>query len=220
SMKNMIGKKLKDLRNAYGISQREFGEKVGITKGSINSYENNVNPITQGAKWKILQATGIGFDYFDTDMTLAEAFEKYNINPSKIAFKEIEESICTFYEGVKNYIDGKCLEPFNVKSWVLNHLFGDVGGFDLCFIKVKHNELEPYAKNSEILVVLNNKYAENGDKIIIEYKNTILVVQYFDEFGIIRLKSIGGEEIKLTSDEFTKKVKIVANIKGKYYFEI
>ncbi|EAK3895668.1 helix-turn-helix transcriptional regulator, partial [Campylobacter jejuni] len=33
-MKNIIGKKLKDLRNAYGISQREFGEKVGITKGS------------------------------------------------------------------------------------------------------------------------------------------------------------------------------------------
>ncbi|EAH9388980.1 transcriptional regulator, XRE family, partial [Campylobacter jejuni] len=59
-----------------------------------------------------------------------------------------------------------------------------------------------------------------GDKIIIEYKNTILVVQYFDEFDTIRLKSIGGEEIKLTSDEFKKKVKIVANIKGKYYFEI
>ncbi|EAH9079398.1 transcriptional regulator, XRE family, partial [Campylobacter jejuni] len=56
--------------------------------------------------------------------------------------------------------------------------------------------------------------------IIIEYKNTILVVQYFDEFDTIRLKSIGGEEIKLTSDEFKKKVKIVANIKGKYYFEI
>ncbi|WP_218987482.1 helix-turn-helix domain-containing protein, partial [Campylobacter jejuni] len=100
----------------YGLSQREFGEKVGITKGSINSYENNVNSITQGAKWKILQATGIGFEYFDSDMTLSEAFKKYNIDISKkLEFKKIEESICAICDGVKNYIDGKYLETFNIK---------------------------------------------------------------------------------------------------------
>ena len=52
-MKN-IGKKLKDLRSAFGLTQKEFANKIGITKASINGYENNVNPLTQAAKWKIL----------------------------------------------------------------------------------------------------------------------------------------------------------------------
>ncbi|EAH7914957.1 helix-turn-helix transcriptional regulator, partial [Campylobacter jejuni] len=215
-----IGEKLRDLRNAYGLSQREFGEKVGITKGSINSYENNVNSITQGAKWKILQATGIGFEYFDSDMTLSEAFKKYNIDISKkLEFKKIEESICAICDGVKNYIDGKYLETFNIKSLFLNHLFDGMGYFDLCFLKVKHNELEPYAKNGDILVVSSNKNAENGDKIIINYKENILIVQYFHEFDKIILKTMSGEEIKFYNSEFSDCVDILAIIKGKFYFE-
>lgn len=215
------GEKLRNLRNAFGLSQREFGDKVGITKGSINSYENNVNPISQGVKWKILQATGIGFEYFDTDMSLNEAFVKYKLNPQNLKFKEMEESICAVYDGLKNYIDNNCIEsPFTIKSWILSNLF-DMGNFDFCFIKIRHNELEPYAKNKEILAVIRDENVENGDKIIIDFKGSVLVVQYFSEFDEVRLQIIAsGKDIRLKNDEFKKSVKILAIIKGKYLFDL
>ncbi len=36
----LIGKRIKDLRIANGISQQELGDKVGVTKVSICGYEN------------------------------------------------------------------------------------------------------------------------------------------------------------------------------------
>ncbi|NDJ28184.1 transcriptional regulator, XRE family [Campylobacter sp. MIT 12-8780] len=212
-----IGEKLRDLRNIYGLSQREFGEKIGVARGSINSYENNVNPLTQGVKWKILQGTGIGFDYFDTDMSLNEAFIKYGIDPSKkLEFKETKESICAVYKGINNFMDGKCeQEPLNIKSWFLDSLFEGIGKFDICFINVSHNELEPYAKNNEILVVVRDGNLKNGDKIIIDFKGSILVVQYFKEFDEIRLQTLSGKENKLKESDFKKEIKILAIIKGK-----
>lgn len=217
-----VGDKLRDLRNIYGLSQREFGDKIGVTRGSINSYENNVNPLTQAVKWKILQGTGIGFEYFDTDMSLNEAFIKYGIDPSKkLEFIEMEESICAVYEGVENFIDGKCEQnPLNIKSWFLNALFEGMGNFDICFIKVKYNELEPYAKNNEILVVVRENNLKNGDKIIIDFKGSILVAQYFKEFDDIILKGLNGKKINLKENDFNKNLKVIAVIKGKYFFDI
>ncbi|MCR2056413.1 helix-turn-helix domain-containing protein [Campylobacter helveticus] len=217
-----IGEKLKNIRNAYGLTQREFGEKIGITKGSINSYENNVNPLTQSAKWKILQATGIGFDYFDTDMSLDEAFIKYGIDTSKkLELNEMEESICSIYNGIENFIDNKCEQnPLNIKSWFLSSLFEKIGNFNLCFIKVKHNELEPYAKNNEILALVRDNNPKNGDKILIDFKDNILVVRYFKEFDEILLQTFSDKEMKFKESDFNKKIKILAIIKGKYFFEI
>lgn len=218
-MKN--GEKLRNLRNAFGLTQREFGDELGITRASVNSYENNFNPIPQGVKWKILQATGIGFEYFDTDMSLGEAFVKYKIDPQQLELRKLEENICSIYDGLKNFIDGTCIQsPFTIKSWILDNLF-DMGRFDLCFIKIKYNELEPYAKNKEILAVIRDKNVENGDKIIIDFKGNVLVVQYFSEFDEVRLQiATSGKDIRLKNDEFKKSVKILAIIKGKYLFEL
>lgn len=218
-MKN--GEKLRNLRNAFGLTQREFGDELGITRASVNSYENNFNPIPQGVKWKILQITGIGFEYFDTDMSLNEAFVRYKRDPQQLELRKLEECICSIYDGLKNYIDGTCIQShFNIKSWILGNLF-DMGNLDLCFIKVKRGELEPYAKNKEILAVIRDENVENGDKIIIDFKGSVLVVQYFSEFDEVRLQIIAsGKDIRLKNDEFKKSVKILAIIKGKYLFDL
>jgi len=190
--------------NVYGLSQNEFGEKIGITRGSINSYENNVNPLTQGAKWKILQATGIGYEYFDTNMSLAEALVKYKIDISKgLKIQPVQESICAIYEHINDFLTGKCVEyPFNIKTWILNQLFSEIKNYDICFVKVKQNELEPYAKKGEILIVVRDENCQNGDEIIIEFKGNILVVKYFSEFDTIRLELMSGKEQHFSLNEF------------------
>lgn len=88
-MKN--GEKLRNLHNAFGLAQREFGDELGITRANVNSYENNFNPIPQGVKWKILQITGIGFEYFDTDMCSNEAFVRYKRDPQQLEIRKLKE---------------------------------------------------------------------------------------------------------------------------------
>lgn len=92
------GKKLQAIRNTYDLSQKEFADKLGVTRASINGYENNVNPVPQSVKRKVLQATGIGFEYFDSKMSLDEAFAKYGIDPQNPIKKPIKRSTCAFKE--------------------------------------------------------------------------------------------------------------------------
>ena len=99
----LAGEKLRDLRTAFGLSQAQFGDRIGITRGSIASYENDINPLNKSAKYKILQATGIGDEYFDTDMQLWEAFSKYEIDPSNLKLKSLTDTIITFRNSVKDF---------------------------------------------------------------------------------------------------------------------
>lgn len=69
-------------------------------------------------------------------------------------------------------------------------------------MKVKQNELEPYAKKGEILIVVRDENCQNGDEIIIEFKGNILVVKYFSEFDTIRLELMSGKEQHFSLNEF------------------
>ncbi len=70
---NGYGDKLRKLRNAYGLTQSEFGDKIGISRVRVNSYENNITPLPMQVKYKIAEATGINIEYFDNDIDLATA---------------------------------------------------------------------------------------------------------------------------------------------------
>lgn len=41
-MDNMIGNKIKSLRKQRGMTQEELGNKIGVTKATINKYETGV----------------------------------------------------------------------------------------------------------------------------------------------------------------------------------
>ena len=204
-----IGEKLRDLRDAFGLTQKEFANKIGITRASINGYENNINPLTQAIKWKIFQATGIGLEYFDTDMSLMEALEKFDLNPAKLEFRDIQERVCVFYDGIKNFKENKCLEtPFKQDSWVLKHLFDkELDKFNLCLIKAKGNEALPYAENGKILIVAKDKELSNYDTIIIEYNGKLMIVEYFEAFNKIIL-TLNKKNKTISIDEFKEKIKV------------
>lgn len=91
--------KLRNLRLFFGISQKEFGKKLGYTRETLNAYERKVNPVPPILIEKINKTMGIGREYFETDMTLQEAVEKYHIKPSDIdMLGDFGETNCFVYD--------------------------------------------------------------------------------------------------------------------------
>lgn len=219
-MKN-ISKKLKELRNAFGLTQKEFADKIGITKASINGYENNVNPLTQAAKWKIIQATGIGPEYFDSNMSLEEAFEKFNLNPTKLELRETNECVCTFYESLSDFAKRKYVEvPFKLQTFFLRYIFkGNIGTDNLQFVEIKNSVANSCFKDGDILIVSKDRNILNNEFIVIEYNKTLMIVRFYQYFDQIILE-IDKEKKTFDHDEFRKSVKILGIVIAKFSIKL
>ena len=139
-----------------------------------------------------------------------EAFEKFGLNPAKLEFRDVQERICVFYDGIKNFKANKCLEtPFKQDSWILKYLFDkELDKFNLHLVKVKGNEALPYATNGEILIITKDKEVSNHDTIIVEYEGKLMMVTYFEGFDKVVL-TFNGEDKTFSVDEFKEKVKVL-----------
>ncbi len=70
-----LGERIRRLRNAYGMSQRELAKLAGVTNGAISMIEQNrVSPSVASLK-KILEAFGLTLaEFFAHDFENAEVF--------------------------------------------------------------------------------------------------------------------------------------------------
>ncbi|MCR4942065.1 MAG: LexA family transcriptional regulator [Campylobacter sp.] len=215
-MKKTAGEKLRDLRTAFGLSQAQFGERIGITRGSIASYENNINPLAKEAKWKILQATGISDEYFDTDMELWEAFDKFGIDPTHLQLKSLTDTIISFYDSLEAFA-GRAIsktQSISAKISVLNFLF-HFENTECSLVSIKGSRIEPFAKDGDILAVTKEEYPNNGQWVIAEFNNNLLISKYIlSDKNSITLKSVDKNEFKFSIDEFKEKVKILGIIQA------
>ena len=59
----MIGKRMRDLREASGFTQEELAEKIGVNVLQINRYEHNKNNPTSDIAAKIATALNTSTDY-------------------------------------------------------------------------------------------------------------------------------------------------------------
>lgn len=211
------GVKLRNLRLFYGISQREFGEKLGVTRGAINSYEANQNNVPNNLILRVIQATGIPSEYFETDMALQEAIDKGNIKPIDVLkMNDFDETSCFVYEGIENYAKNNfATGDFSIKLQVLTFLFDIKDKANYHFIKLNECSNEPFAKNGDILIVTKTTEALNGDFVITKFQENYIIFQYFIA-GIneVLLKGTNGVEIKLKNNELDK-VEILGIIKQK-----
>ena len=217
------GEKLRDLRIAYDLSQREFGEKVGIKRGSFNAYENNVHPLPTSVKRKIMQATGIGLEYFDTDMSLDEAFAKYNIDPNNPnnEIKDLEMANCAIYRSLSHFVKGKCVEKsFGLHSLFLRYVFRNtLSNFDVHFVEINNSKFQSYAENGEFLLVSKNERVSYDDLIIIDYDGDIRIAKYSKLHDKIILDFNQIEKRTFYIDEFEREVKVLGVIVAKMSIE-
>lgn len=220
-MKKTAGEKLRDLRTAFGLSQAQFGDRIGITRGSIASYENDINPLNKSAKYKILQATGIGDEYFDTDMQLWEAFSKYEIDPSNLKLKSLTDTIITFRNSIKDFTNNTEIPKYLSTKIEYLKFIAHYENAECVFVNVVGKEAEPLANNGDILVVAQDENPENANWIIVKIGDDTLIKQYLltgnDE---ISLKSSSDDSYKFSKAVFEKEVKVLGIIRSKISVEI
>lgn len=199
------GEKIKELRKAYKLSQAEFADKVGSTKPAIHSYEHNINQIPKAIMQKIIQATGIGLEYFESDMSLEAAFARYGIDSISPKINGINESVCAVYSGLANFVNGtKTIQDFIFTSDILQNIFRLYDTHDYHFITINANEAQPFANAGEVLCVAKTATPNNADILIARIQQSVILLEYFvlNDREVL-LKGADGIARQMNNDEFS-----------------
>lgn len=61
--KNLIGKKLKELRNNFNLSQEKFAKKCGLSQTTYSHYETGFNLITTTNAYSICKTYNVSMDW-------------------------------------------------------------------------------------------------------------------------------------------------------------
>jgi DNA-binding helix-turn-helix protein len=209
------GEKLRDIRMACHLSQERFGNALGITKSSINAYEHNINPIHGMIKFKIIQATGIGWDYFDTNMDFYEACEKYKLNPEDLKLRSLTECIVSFYDSVTNFVaKEKPIEQKSSRIEIIDFIT-KYKNSECCLVKVKGGEGGFIAQEGDILVILTDEKPLTGEWIIVKYADNAFIVQFLiASRNKVRLKSF-LYDFELSDTDFNERIEVIGIIKSK-----
>ena len=215
------GAKLKRLRMACRLSQEQLGNALGITKSSINAYEQDRNPINDNVKNKIEQATGIGADYFETDMDLSQACRKYKLDLSHLKLKSLTACAALFYDSIDNFVAKKKPIDQKVIKIEILELFAEYNDSECCFVKVGKREGGSIAQEGDILVVVDDNRPLSGEWIILKRNKNIYILQYLEDFKdennesiVVRLRS-SIYNFEFDYIEFYRQAGIVGIIKSK-----
>lgn len=207
------GQKIRNLRKLYHITQAEFAKNIGINRGNLVSYENDVNNVPHYVIEKICLATGITQDYFDDNITLTEAFKISNLNINKPKFQNKQISTFLLYNSLQQLIDKK--QPIRVEdnSSILQTIF-DVDTKNFIFLKIKNKEGLPLAQDGDFLdISLDINLIKSYDWIIISYLNEVMIVRYNrisqDQISL----QADDKKFIISLDEF-KNIKIYAIVKN------
>ena len=195
------GSKLRQLRLSFNLTQKEFAKKLGLTRDAIAAYETNKNPLSKNVLLKINYIMGIESEYFESDMTLQEAFEKYKINLISTELMETkvfrEMSSCCLYESLENYASNKpTATKINIRFQFIASIFELDQKADYHFIKLNDSAHEPFAKKGDILAVIKAREAVNGDFVITRLQNSFIIFQYFVA-GLDEVLFKGGNDIEI-----------------------
>jgi transcriptional regulator with XRE-family HTH domain len=79
------GKRLRQLREAFGYSRREFSEKVGIAEGQIVRYEIGKNDATGDVLARIARAFGVSVDYLLGLTDSPTPIQNNDLTPEEVA---------------------------------------------------------------------------------------------------------------------------------------
>lgn len=62
-MKTLFGTRLRELREEAGLSQKQLAERLGITKTTVNRYENDLREPEFATLIEIVRFFGVSADY-------------------------------------------------------------------------------------------------------------------------------------------------------------
>lgn len=204
------GDKLKALRKYLGLNQTQFGEKIGLAKSSIASFENNINPLPTYVVILIEKIFNVKTNYF-TDENIQLNDIARDIATNSLVDIEIFNDVNCFIDGGKSF---HTLVPYDFlnaiwlnienKNWQVVNFYGSLLFFD-------ENKHILTNNNSQILVA-NHDLVFTG---VYDYDNDVVKLKnepFFDKqklgdwdfWAVFRFK-LKTEILRL--DEITRKKK-------------
>jgi HTH-type transcriptional regulator/antitoxin HipB len=61
-IKQRVGQQIREARKAKGLTQKELGEKLGVSESTVNQYESGKQNLTIDTLTKIADALGAAFN--------------------------------------------------------------------------------------------------------------------------------------------------------------
>lgn len=207
------GQKIRNLRNLYHITQAEFAKNIGINRGNLVSYENEVNNVPHYVIEKICLATGITQDYFSENITLVEAFKRSNLDIDRPKFQNKQIATYLLYGSLQQLINKEQPTRIEDNADIINAIFGK-NSKNFIFVKIKSKEAMPFAQDGDFLdISLDINLIKSYDWIIISYLDEIMIVKYNrisqDQISL----QVDDRKFIMSLDEF-KNIKVYAIVKN------
>ncbi|OSZ79290.1 hypothetical protein CAP35_13840 [Chitinophagaceae bacterium IBVUCB1] len=190
----MTGQELKNIRTATGLSQEDFGKRIGMSREMVNKMENGSKAITKGTEITILQIASIS-EHINKNGEL-------NVNRNAIPFYDVEAI-------AGSQVAEADMMPITKPKTMID--VGDLLRDSECAIRIYGNSMTP---NYPSGCVVGLRKVNDG---IIEY-GKVYVVETEDNRYLKRLFKTGDDE---TYELYSDNVMVYAEgpRKGKFYYE-
>lgn len=181
-----LGQRIKFLRG--NLSQGEFAEKVGISKGSIGGYERNENSPSADAILKICSINNISVEW----LLYGRNPLQQNLQTNDSTFVMIPRVVASLAVGGKRLeSSGKSLGLYSFRSDWINKK-GNVS--QMVLIDVTGDSMLPEIKHGDMLLIDQSKIDILGyDYYAVGIENTIYIKQLRTKPGQLILHSLNPD---------------------------
>lgn len=184
-------------RKRKGLSQEEFGKKLGVSKQMVSHWENgrnDINPKYHERICEILDIPIYDLTFSEPDKTPIELIAKTKDLHLHVPNQAHSVPVLTAaqakgwdadYEAIDDYIDyDSCPQEF---------FFGDDIKPDWIAVRVNGNSMgNELPHGSTVLVDMGTPYPKRGKRVLAKLKTGELVIKrYFRKDNVIRLESDG-----------------------------
>ncbi|CAD7288811.1 LexA repressor [Campylobacter majalis] len=213
-----LGEKIRNLRKNLGFSQKDFAKKIGVSYGSLQSYEyGEIEP-----KRHIINTICITFNkpfnYFYENESIAELIQntknqkQYNLN----FYKDVRASA-----GYGAFSDDGIAVKIPVNTQFLSEIL-QVEPQEYDIIKATGDSMEPFIKDADLVLVDKKATPQHGDIVIAMLDECLYVKKYLIDpiKNEIKLTSLNSfyQDIIITKDDLDK-VRIIGKVRAKFNLE-
>ena len=197
--KNVIGKRIKELRKQKKLTQNDLSKLTGYKQNTISSHENGTRGIDEIDIMNYCEALGVT----PTDLFQKEPQPQLETLPVKKipVVSQISAGLPIYSE--ENLIDYTYIATKNLSAD--KELFG---------LKVSGDSMDKEFKDGEVVIVEKDSVVENGQIGVVQingYNATVKRVRYNDDQLILLPESNNNEHLPQVYND-TDDVKIIGSV--------
>ncbi len=189
--KEIIGRRIKQLRIAKNLKVKELAEMLGITQPALSKVETGKRGISIEVARKLSDIFNVSIDYIlgntDEPHPVKSAFEK-----AKKKFKNYLDNakVVPLFDGVHAGDVGYFMDNSNAVGTFLVPC-DKLRGINPDFVVEVHGDsMEPEITDGSLVAVQKNAEIKNGDMVVVVYDDGALVKKIFFQDGVVTLQSL------------------------------